>query len=97
MTHKEFFKILIGQPPPEVEFEIEMRCREVKELPTVDVKEYCCDLVKHVKMQDLLLAAALTRISETETKLFKSELKFKKLTDKKPLFSRFKAMFCMFR
>ena len=97
MTHKEFFNILIGNPPPEVEFEIETRCREVRELPTVDVTEYCCDLVKHVKMQDLLLAAALTRISETETKLFRSELQFKKLTNKKPLFSRLKAMLSMFR
>ena len=48
-------------------------------------------------MQDLLLSAALVRISETETKLFRSELKLKKLTDKKPLFNRFKAMLGMLR
>lgn len=97
MTHKEFFNILIGNPPPEVELEIEIKCREVKDLPDLIIKDYCCDLVKHVKMQDLLLSAALVRISETETKLFRSELKLKKLTDKKPLFNRFKAMLGMLR
>ena len=28
MNHKEFFKILVGNPPPEVEFEIEIKQRE---------------------------------------------------------------------
>ena len=55
MTHKEFFNILVGNPPPEVELEIEIKCREVKELPDFVIKDYCCDLVKHVKLQDVLL------------------------------------------
>ena len=29
MTHKEFFNVLIGNPPPEVELEIEIKKREV--------------------------------------------------------------------
>ena len=46
MNHKEFFNVLIGNPPPEVELEIEITCREVKELPDFVIKNYCCDLVK---------------------------------------------------
>jgi len=75
MNHKEFFDVLIGNPPPEVELEIEIKCREVKELPDFVVKDYCCDLVKHVRLQDILLVAALVRISdtETETELYRLE------------------------
>jgi len=73
MNHKEFFDVLIGNPPPEVELEIEIKCREVKELPDFVVKDYCCDLVKQVRLQDMLLIAALVRISETETELYRLE------------------------
>jgi len=73
MNHKEFFDILIGNPPPEVELEIEIKCREVKELPNLVIKDYCCDLVKQVRLQDMLLIAALVRISETETELYRLE------------------------
>lgn len=73
MNHKEFFDILIGNPPPEIELEIEIKCREVKELPNLVIKDYCCDLVKQVRLQDMLLIAALVRISETETELYRLE------------------------
>jgi len=73
MNHKEFFDILIGNPPPEVELEIEIKCREVKELPNLVIKDYCCDLVKQVRLQDMLLMSALVRISETETELYRLE------------------------
>ena len=33
MTHKEFFKVLIGNPPPEIEFEILMKQRETEQMP----------------------------------------------------------------
>ena len=75
MNHKEFFDILIGNPPPEVELEIEIKCREVKELPDFVIKDYCCDLVKQVRLQDMLLVAALVRISEVETKIYRYEKK----------------------
>ena len=65
MNHKEFFDILIGKAPPEVELEIEIKCREVKDLPDFVIKDYCCDLVKQIRLQDMLLMAALVRISET--------------------------------
>ena len=67
MTHKEFFNILIGNPPPEVELEIEIKCREVKDLPDFVIKDYCCDLVKQIRLQDMLLMASLIKISEAET------------------------------
>ncbi len=73
MTHKEFFKVLIGNPPPEIEFEILLKQRETEELPDEAIKAYCLDLVKYTKMQDMLLTAAIMRISEIETKLYRYE------------------------
>ena len=67
MTHKEFFNVLIGNPPPEVELEIEIKCREVQQLPDFVIKDYCCDLVKQIRLQDMLLMSALIKISDAET------------------------------
>jgi len=73
MNHKEFFKILVGNPPPEIEFEIEVKQRETEQMPEETVRAYCSDLVKYTKLQDLLLTSAISRISEIETKLYKYE------------------------
>ena len=73
MTHKEFFKVLIGDPPPEIEFEILLKQRETEQLPDEAIRAYCLDLVKYTKMQDMLLTAAIMRISEIETKLYRYE------------------------
>ena len=73
MTHKEFFKILVGNPPPEIEFEIEVKQRETEQLPDEAIRAYCLDLVKYTKLQDMLLTAAIMRISEIETKLYRYE------------------------
>ena len=73
MNHKEFFNVLIGNPPPEVELEIEIKKREVEALPDDLIKQYCLDLVKHTRLQDLLLMAAISRISEVEVKLYRYE------------------------
>ena len=73
MNHKEFFKILIGNPPPEIEFEILLKQRETEQLPDEAIRAYCLDLVKYTKMQDMLLTAAIMRISEIETKLYRYE------------------------
>ena len=73
MNHKEFFNVLIGNPPPEVELEIEIKCREVKELPDFVIKDYCCDLVKQIRLQDMLLMASLIKISEAETRNYHLE------------------------
>ncbi len=92
MNHKEFFNVLIGNPPPEIELEIEIKCREVRELPNFVVKDYCCDLVKHVRLQDMLIMAALMRISDTESKLIQAESKLKRYTkhNKSGLLSKLK-------
>ena len=73
MTHQEFFKVLIGSPPPEIEFEILRKQRETEQMPDEAIKAYCLDLVKYTKMQDMLLTAAIMRISEIETKLYRYE------------------------
>ena len=73
MSHKEFFKVLIGNPPPEIEFEILMKQRETEQLPDEAIKAYCLDLIKYTKLQDMLLSAAIMRISEIETKLYRYE------------------------
>ena len=73
MNHKEFFKVLIGNPPPEIEFEIEVKQRETEQLPNEAVRAYCLDLVKYTKLQDLVWTSAIMRISEIETKLYKYE------------------------
>ena len=73
MTHKEFFKVLIGNPPPEIEFEIEVKQRETEQLSNEAVRAYCLELVKYTKLQDLLLTSAIMRISDIETKLYRYE------------------------
>jgi len=85
MTHKEFFNILIGNPPPEVELEIEIKCREVKELPDFVIKDYCCDLVKQIRLQDMLLMASLIKISETETRNYHLEKQLRQYKNQKKL------------
>tara|TARA_B100000214_G_scaffold112489_1_gene79457 strand:+ start:1606 stop:1923 length:318 start_codon:yes stop_codon:yes gene_type:complete len=82
MNNQEFFNVLIGNPPPEVELEIEIRCREIQSMPDIDVKKHCLDLVKHTRLQDMLIVSALMRISDTETKLYKAETKLKQLRQK---------------
>jgi len=107
MTHKEFFNVLIGKPPAEIELEIEIRKREVEALPEFVMKQYCLDLVKENKLQDFLIMAAMQRITETETKLLRVEMALhhytknvkakKKYKAKKTLFDRFKTMLSVFR
>ena len=73
MNPNQFFKVLISNPPPEVEFEILKKQRETEQLPDEAIRAYCLDLVKYTRLQDLLLSSAITRISEIETKLYKYE------------------------
>ena len=78
MKDKDFFHILLGEPPPEVEFEIELKIREINQLPDALLKQHCSDLVRHSRLQDLLLTAALTRMAESESKCFRVEQKLHK-------------------
>ena len=107
MNHKEFFNILIGNPPPQIELEIEIRKREVREMPDAVLKEICCELIKETKLQDMLIMAAMQRITETETKLLRAEMALhhhtknvkakKKYKAKKTLLDRFQTMLSVFR
>ena len=107
MNHQEFFNILIGNPPPQIELEIEIRKREVREMPDAVLKEICCELIKETKLQDMLIMAAMQRITETETKLLRAEMALhhhvknlkvkKKYKSKKTLLDRFKTILSVFR
>ena len=102
MNHKEFFNVLIGKPPPEIELEIEIKKREVEELPIFVMKDYCLNLVKENKLQDMLIMAAMQRITETEIKLLRTEMAlhhYKKnlKPKKKSLLNRIKTMLGVFR
>jgi len=109
MNHQEFFEVLIGTPPPEIELDIEIRRREIKEMPNAVVKEVCLELMKDNKLQDFLIMAAIERISEMNTKLIRYEMaehhrtknikltKKKKYKTRKTLLDRFKTMLSVFR
>jgi len=103
MNNKEFFNILIGKPPLEVELEIEMKCREVDQLPESYLKAYSFALIKENRLQDLLIIAAMQRIQDTEIKLMRYEmaehhrtknlaLQKKKRVKKKTIIHKLKAM-----
>ena len=103
MNHKEFFNILVGKPPLEVELEIEMKCREVDKLTDSYLKAYTFALVKENRLQDVLIMAAIQRIQETEIKLMRYEmaehhrtknlaLQKKKRVKKKTILQKLKAM-----
>jgi len=103
MNHKEFFNILVGKPPLEVELEIEMKCREVNKLTDSYLKAYTFALVKENRLQDVLIMAAIQRIQKTEIKLMRYEmaehhrtknlaLQKKKRVKKKTIIQKLKAM-----
>ena len=102
MNSQDFFKILIGEPPLEVELEIEMKCREVDQLTESYLRAYTFALVKENRLQDLLIMAAMQRIQETEIKLMRYEMaehhrtknlrQKKKKVKKTTIFTRIKAM-----
>ena len=102
MDNKEFFQILIGKPPLEVELEIEMKCREVDQLTESYLRAYTFALVKENRLQDLLIMAAMQSIQDTEIKLMLYEMaehhrtknlrQKKKKVKKTTIFTRIKAM-----
>ena len=109
MNHQEFYEVLIGKTPPEIELDIEIRRREIQALPNAVVREVCLELMKENKLQDFLIMAAIDRISEMNTKLIRYEMaehhrtknvkptKKKKYKTRKTLLDRFKTMLSVFR
>ena len=74
MNHQEFYEVLIGKTPPEIELDIEIRRREIQALPNAVVREVCLELMKENKLQDFLIMAAIDRISDMNTKLIRYEI-----------------------
>ena len=109
MNHQEFYEVLIGKTPTEIELDIEIRRREIKQMPDAVVREVCLELMKENKLQDFLIMAAIDRISEMNTKLIRYEIsehhrtnnikpaKKKKYKTRKTLLDRFKTMLSVFR
>ena len=109
MNHKEFFDVLVGNPPAEVELEIEIRKREIRDMPNAVVREICLELIKENRLQDFLIMASIERISDINEKLIRYEIsehhrtknlkptKKKKFKTKKTLLDRFKTMLSVFR
>jgi len=106
---EEFFDVLVGKPPAEVELEIEIRKREIRDMPNAVVREICLELIKENRLQDFLIMASIERISEINEKLIRYEIsehhrtknlkqtKKKKFKTRKTLLDRFKTMLSVFR
>ena len=92
MNHKEFFDVLVGKPPAEVELEIEIRKREIRDMPNAVVREICLELIKENRLQDFLIMASIERISEINEKLIRYEIsehhRTKNLEQKKKKFKK---------
>ena len=64
-----FFQIIFESPPAEVELSTELKCREIMKSNDIDkIKSFCCDLVRNQAKIDAVLASALGRIAEQESR-----------------------------
>jgi len=79
MSIKKFLNIDIEPAPPELELEVEMRCREIMKSNDYDnIKRYCTHLIRHQLEQDVFLAAMLGRLVELEANLVVKEIRERK-------------------
>jgi hypothetical protein len=79
MSIKKFLNIDIEPAPPELELEVEMRCREIMKSNDYDnIKRYCTHLIRHQLEQDVFLAAMLGRLVELEANLVVKEIRKRK-------------------
>jgi len=79
MSIKKFLNIDIEPAPPELELEVEMRCREIMKSNDYDnIKRYCTHLIRHQLEQDVCLAAMLGRLVELEANLVVKEIRKRK-------------------
>ena len=64
-----FFQIIFESPPAEVELSTELKCREIMKSNDVEkIKAFCCDLVRNQSKMDTVLASALARLAEQESR-----------------------------
>ena len=79
MSIKKFLNIDIEPAPPELELDVEMRCREIMKSNDYDnIKRYCTHLIRHQLEQDVFLAAMLGRLVELEANLVVKEIRERK-------------------
>jgi len=79
MSIKKFLNIDIEPAPPELELDVEMRCREIMKSNDYDnIKRYCTHLIRHQLEQDVFLAAMLGRLVELEANLVVKEIRKRK-------------------
>jgi len=64
-----FFQIIFESPPAEVELSTELKCREIMKSNDIEkIKAFCCDLIRNQSKIDTVLASALARLAEQESK-----------------------------
>ena len=79
MKIKKFLNIDIEPAPPEVELDVEMRCREIMASDDIDnIKRYCTHLVRHKLEQEVFLSAMLSRLIELEAAVVVKNIRDKK-------------------
>ena len=79
MKITKFLNINIEPAPPELELEIEMKCREImKADDLVDIKRYCTHLVRKKFDQDIFMASLLNRLIELEANRVVAEMRQRK-------------------
>ena len=79
MKIKKFLNIDIEPAPPEVELDVEMRCREIMASDDIDnIKRYCTHLVRHKLEQEVFLAAMLSRLIELDATVVVKNIRDKK-------------------
>ena len=79
MKIKKFLNIDIEPAPPEVELDVEMRCREIMASNDIDnIKRYCTHLVRHKLEQEVFLSAMLSRLIELEAAVVVKNIRDKK-------------------
>ena len=79
MKINKFLNIDIEPAPPEMELDVEMRCREIMASnDVIDIKRYCTHLVRHKLEQDMFLASMLNRLIELEANLVVSQVRKEK-------------------
>ena len=81
MKITKFLNIDIEPAPPELELEVEMRCREVWACEDIDtIKAFCIDMMKNHARAEAVLSKAMMKVIELEATLAVMKAPTKKTT-----------------